>query len=84
MLPAGPTALDTRSEDRDLQVSLSEMRNLYGTDNGCIPRCRSGRCSVRLIPSEDVLIVPFCFEHPKSLSILSVGLKPSIKSNWFD
>ena len=38
MLPAGPTALDTWSEDRDLSVSLSKtVRNLYGTDNGGIP-----------------------------------------------
>ena len=40
--------------------------------------------SRQLIPSEDVLIVPFCFRDPQSLSILSVGLKRSIKSDWFD
>ena len=46
--------------------------------------CEKSAKSRQLIPSEDVLIVPFCLEHSKSLSILSVGLKRSIKSNWFD
>ena len=31
-----------------------------------------------------MLIFPFCFEHPQSLSILSDGLKRSVKSDWFD